>query len=997
MIPILFADDATTFTSLGIGVLADTITARVKRVLNGKDELELSYPTDSNMFAELKNDRIILAEPEYKKAAQPYRIYQITKPMKGSVKVYARHISEQKSFIPVMPFSATSVTEVFARLNSYTAETSPFTFWTDKTTTGQFELTAPASLGNVLGGMAGSIIDRYGGEYEFDGYTVKLYNRRGIDRGVYIRYGKNLTKLEQKENMGSTVTGVCPYWKSMDGSQVVVLPEKVVESQYADLYAYRRTVTRDFSEMFQDGAPTVSQLRAAAQSYIEGTGIGSPQLSLDISFEHLAQYSEYENVAVLETVNLGDTVHVEYEALNVSVSARIVETDYDVLREKYNSVKIGKVKASLAQTIQDISKSIEGQFTAIASSLDQAVIDATAKITGANGGNVVTHFDANGKPYEILIMDTDNIMTATNVLRINMNGIGFSHTGYAGPYTTAWTIDGHFVADFIDTGTLTAELIKAGILSDSAGRNYWNMETGEIHIESLSDFGGRNLIKNTLVPSVASSANYPTIVGGASSSVGGTASTATHGIKVTAESTGTWLSISFGGPVPASGMNGLVAGQTYTISFDASYKLLTGYTGENSWALGLWAYTTTGLWKTWEIRHAINASNAGTEYTNEHHTFTFTIPNDATSFRLFVRMSSSSQTYTATGDYIRLDNIKLEKGEVATDWSPAPEDAQPTISSIGGRNYWWAVSKTIHTEVTLERCTCTYDEKLNGKYVVTATNASGFQQALFPANVIMIPSNLLGEKMIFHADSIIASGANDPRVCLIISDSNGQQIGGAPYITPSSLLTTFTIPSNAVSFRPLIRVRQTGTTTVGEAVTVVGVKIETGTIPTAWTPAPEDAISAIENGDNNTYSQASSALLTQVDIINGKIETEAERITTLQNGLQEMISTTVNQTAQGLSVNIQQAYNMANYSQQKLDAYFDFTASGLSIRGTSGSTTGSYLNLSAAEVALFVNNSKRLWLNAEGANAEAFVAQNSVTIGNFVWEQYPNGFRLRKV
>ena len=103
-------------------------------------------------------------------------------------------------------------------------------------------------------------------------------------------------------------------------------------------------------------------------------------------------------------------------------------------------------------------------------------------MSGASGGNVVIRRNAAGNPYEILIMDTDDITTAVNVLRLNMNGIAFSQSGYNGPFTTAWTIDSHFVADFITAGTFNGNLIKAGIIQDAAGVNYWNMTTGEFQL-----------------------------------------------------------------------------------------------------------------------------------------------------------------------------------------------------------------------------------------------------------------------------------------------------------------------------------------------------------------------------------------------------------------------------------------------------------------------------------------------------------------------------------
>lgn len=496
MIPILYAANETAFTSQGLGALADAVSVSIQRVLNGKDELTMIYPSDGIRYSDLTNDKIIYADPEYRKSAQPYQIYKITKPMNGLVTVYARHVGSQRAqYIPVMPFSGATLTETLNKLPLNVAETSPFTFWTNKTVTADFNLEKPASLGNVLGGMTGSILDVYGGEYEFDGYTIKLWSRRGTNSGVELRYGKNITDIEQSEDFSGIITGVCPYWQGLDGT-IVSLPENVVEGTYADTYSFRRTIIKDFSEKFDD-QPTEAELRAAAQAYVAQTNLGVPNINLRVSFEHLAQYTGYENLQLLETLNLGDTVSIYYEPLSVSASARIVKTTYNCLEDKYTSVQIGSVQTDLAQVMNNVSNTAaqakEAIVTTIPSAIEAAVENATDLITGVDGGYIVIDRDASGKPYQILIMDTDDKSTATNVIRLNKNGLGFSTTGYSGPFTNAWTIDGNLVADFITTGVLNAALAKIGVLADAAGKNTWNMVTGAF---SITD-GSINITTNS--------------------------------------------------------------------------------------------------------------------------------------------------------------------------------------------------------------------------------------------------------------------------------------------------------------------------------------------------------------------------------------------------------------------------------------------------------------------------------------------------------------------
>lgn len=551
MIPVLFEKDETAFTQLGIGALTDCVTVTVKRVLNGQDELALTYPDNGIRVQELQNSRIILAQPEYQKDPQPYVIYQVSKPVRGLITVYARHIKERASFIPVMPFTASSLADTLMKIDDYCAETSPFSYWTDKTVTANFKLETPASLGNVLGGMEGSILDTYGGEYEFDNFLVKIWNRRGVDRGVTLRYGKNVTDATQEESIESTITGICPFWTDGEGT-LVTLPEKVVHSQNAANFPFNRTIPKDFSEQFEN-APTEAQLRTAAQSYIGQAGIGVPKVSLSVSFEQLAQYAEYQDVAVLETVNLGDTVTVIFERLDVNATARVVQTEYDVLNEKYRKISIGGVKSNLGTTIDSVAQEAKTEARDTRTSLQRSIDRATDMLTGANGGYLVDIFDANGQRTGDMIMNTNDPATATNVWLRNLAGWGYSSTGVNGQYRTAITQDGHIVADFIDTGKLTANVIKAGILrSSSSSPNWWNLNTGELKAGYGTiggwTIGASGLSKDTEISGVT----YQTGMWSPTSPTSGTVA-----FYVGYQENGSWVypfSVNYAGKLKASGV-----------------------------------------------------------------------------------------------------------------------------------------------------------------------------------------------------------------------------------------------------------------------------------------------------------------------------------------------------------------------------------------------------------------------------------------------------------
>lgn len=463
MKPILFGKNSTTFTSMGLGVLIDAIDCVVTEQRNGLYELKMTYPQDGQHFSEIEIQSIIYAKPADGKNPQPFRIYKITKPLNKKVEIYAQHISYQLSSIPVMPFTAMNIADCLTNLKSKAAESCPFDFYSDKSTVATYSQSVPASIRERLGGVQGSVLDVYGGEYEFDGYDVHLWNARGSDKHITLRYGKNIVDIKQEENISNTYTGICPFWAGGEGVEVVTLPEKVVESVYADSFPYRLTKAVDFSNEFQT-KPTEAQLRAKAEAYVEANAIGVPQVSIDVDFVALWQTEEYKDFAALQRVNLCDEVTVLFETLGINVKSKVVETQYDVLKERYSSIKVGTATQTLAGTINKIQTDAAKQQTDITTRITQAVKTATDLITGQSGGYVVTNCDANGHPYEILIMDTPSMSTATKVWRWNNAGLGFSPNGYNGPYTTAITQDGKIVADFITAGTMSANRIKGGVL-----------------------------------------------------------------------------------------------------------------------------------------------------------------------------------------------------------------------------------------------------------------------------------------------------------------------------------------------------------------------------------------------------------------------------------------------------------------------------------------------------------------------------------------------------
>ena len=489
MIPILYAGTETNFTSNGLGRLADAISCKVTEERNGIFELVMEYPITGIHYDEIQENRIIYAKTEEGGMPQPFIIYRITRPINGIVTIDAEHISYLLNGIPVMPFSASSLVETMAKIGNFAVINCPFTFYTDVSSAVNFSFDTARSIRSLLGGESGSILDVYGGyDYKFDNFMVKLLADRGQDKGVSLRYGKNITELKNITNMTNVYTGIVPFWKSEHDS--VYLDNPVVLSGHENDYPYKIIKTVDFSSDFED-MPTQAQLLAKAESYLNRNKGWRLKSNITVSFVNLAETEDYKDIAPLESVKLCDTVHIVYTRLGVDIKARVVKTVYNVLLERYDSLELGESTTDLTKAINETL--IEQGDVVNKSFMQAAIENATKLIRGGLGGHVVFNTNADGEPQEILIMDTDDISTAVSVIRMNKNGIGFSTNGYEGPFLTAWTIDGSFYADFITAGVLNANLIKAGIIKDAANLNYWNMQTGDFKLSSGAKIGNSTI------------------------------------------------------------------------------------------------------------------------------------------------------------------------------------------------------------------------------------------------------------------------------------------------------------------------------------------------------------------------------------------------------------------------------------------------------------------------------------------------------------------------
>ena len=476
MIPILFQTmtEGTVPTNYGIGPLTDCISCTVTEERNGGYELAMTYAVEGIHASEIEPNRFILAKPNYTDDPQIFRIYKIGKTINGSFTVNAQHISYDLSGKVISSGTASSAVAACTLLQ---AKAGSFTINTDKTVNAAFSITAPSSVRSWFGGKEGSLLDIYGGEWKYDNYTASLKQARGSDRGVEIRYAKNLTQLSQMLDMSNLCTGVIPFYIDQDGNKTV--GTKVSTGLTLDV---DRDIAIDFSQDVdpESGTAIATQLANLANAYITNTNLTSITNSITLDF--------VQSGKLTERVDLCDTVHIYFEALGISAAAKCVKTVWNVLEERYTSTTFGDARTNICDTIANAQKQL--QETPSTSFMVEAIAHATELITGNLGGYVINGHDSNGDGYpdENLIMDTMDISTATRVIRSNLGGIGLSTSGYSGPFTTAITAEG-IVATAITTGVLNADLIKAGTIEDAGHNSSINMTTG---VASMKNFDAKN-------------------------------------------------------------------------------------------------------------------------------------------------------------------------------------------------------------------------------------------------------------------------------------------------------------------------------------------------------------------------------------------------------------------------------------------------------------------------------------------------------------------------
>lgn len=389
--PIIFEKGTRDFSTLGLGLLSDAIQATTTEELNGQFIFEMDYPVSGNNADLIKENRIIVVNSGHILKRQGFIIRQIVRKIDLTMTVYAEHVSYATLDVALAPIGTISG-DAKTALENWKRMLVPavdFTVDSDILTTNSTSIGAPEfeTARQGLGGHAGSILDVWGGEYQFDNWHIRLLKQRGKSANAIIAYGRNLISFEQDTNIADTYTSVYPYYQENsgdEGNKNHFLPERTVDSEFVGKYPNPKVLMLDLSNKFKDVADySETKLRNYALSYIQSNNIGVPKVNMKISTVDLSRATG----GFSEDIDLGDTVNVYFEKLGITTSAKVIKAVWNVLSDDYDKFEIGARRSSLTESISELATTAD-------ENANKALNQALVALQSADGKTTIYYLDS---------------------------------------------------------------------------------------------------------------------------------------------------------------------------------------------------------------------------------------------------------------------------------------------------------------------------------------------------------------------------------------------------------------------------------------------------------------------------------------------------------------------------------------------------------------------------------------------------------------------------
>ena len=402
MRPILYNANETAFETYGLGEI-DATKAQVTRERNGNYTLYIEYPASGPLAGTFKNDMRIKSDAGLRTKNQTFFISRIVKDSTGILKIYAKHISHLTETMAIRNnTNATGTAQAALAIWALNALGGiRFDTWSDIDLTSKtsWNIADFKTARDVLGGVSGSILDVWGGEYEFDNTVIRLHKQLGRKSPTVLEYGRNILRAEDDQDIEGAYTSVYPYATYTPENQgtgeggatsqqvTVELPEKYVDGPYIGLYNERRVLIVDFSSNFKDKeVPTIDKLRRLAKEYAINNRLGLPKINTKIEYVDLSKTLDYKLTQILEEAELCDIVPVYYPQIGLtSEDAKLTTIVYDVLLEQNDSVEVGVIGDGFKSSM---TSNLSGKIDDLANNQQRLVNTLPDYLLNAQGNKV---------------------------------------------------------------------------------------------------------------------------------------------------------------------------------------------------------------------------------------------------------------------------------------------------------------------------------------------------------------------------------------------------------------------------------------------------------------------------------------------------------------------------------------------------------------------------------------------------------------------------------
>lgn len=462
MKPRIYKPTEKDFSHNGLGIMSNTTRCDVTEDANGKYEVEIEHPLISRFSNYFENGYQIKVKPNDQ---EDYHIFEIKNTYKDTISNTILIYGQSRTYklgnreVRHVEIDSKNGAETMVAIEKGMDEPSDVKLFSDIQTISSTIFEARNVL-SCISGEQGSMVQYWGGEIKREPFKLSLLRRRGRDNVGTVRYGKDLNGLKIKFDWSSIVTKILPYadlQNSDDGTTDRIYGDAVLSelaTNYPDVYAKHIQFTEE------QGVKDLASLNRVAANYFKSINPGSdkPKVSIELEIEKLTDSEEAKEFAKIRNYGLFDTFSVYHKLYDIYINTKITSVVYDSLTEKNKKIYAGdaqmafytKQSYELQETIKTLTK--KGYMS-------EFVDYVTNLINGVEGGSVLQY--PKNKPHTTYYMDTDSRDTAKDVIAINNQGLGFSRTGWLGPFVNAWGIDGTLNADFIRAGKIRAAIFES--------------------------------------------------------------------------------------------------------------------------------------------------------------------------------------------------------------------------------------------------------------------------------------------------------------------------------------------------------------------------------------------------------------------------------------------------------------------------------------------------------------------------------------------------------